>query len=159
LWESRHFPALRGFSSFDCRSTLPKKDQGWRFHLLAEAPRLRRSTNKATPVFALPDSIHVEIRLEGRRLVLRATRLASDEGENVQNGGDTAKVSRNTYESIFHAGMPVCQGFNIFAHTSEAIDFEQKILEGRIYNRSIGCRDDRVILCGFRLCRDVRLKA
>jgi len=62
-------------------------------------------------------------------LFLRAASLASDERENVQNRRNTANVPRNTHEPIFHAGMPVCEGFNALANISQAINFQQKILE------------------------------
>ena len=93
------------------------------------------------------NSIHVAIRLQVRCLFLRAASLASDECENVQNRGNTANVSRNTHESIFHAWMFVRQGFNTFAHTPQPINFQQKVLESRSHCRPIGRRDCRV-RCG-----------
>ena len=69
---------------------------------------------------------------------MRAASLASDECENVQNRGNAANVSRNAHESIFHAGMFVRQGFNMFAHTPQPINFQQKVLESRSHFRSIG---------------------
>jgi len=75
------------------------------------------------------NSIHVEIRLQVRRLFLRAASLASDECENVQNRRNITNVCRNTHEPIFHAGMLFREGFNMVAHISQPINFQQKILE------------------------------
>ncbi len=69
---------------------------------------------------------------------MRAASLASDECENVQNRGNTANVSRNTHESIFHAGMFVRQDLNILAYTPQSVNFPQKVLEGCSHYRSIG---------------------
>ncbi len=77
------------------------------------------------------NSIHVAIRFAGQASLLRTASLTSDECENVQNRGNTANVSSSTHESIFHAGMFVRQGFNMFAHTPQPINFQQKILESR----------------------------
>ena len=51
------------------------------------------------------NSIHIAIRLWERRVFFQAASLASDECENVQNRGDSANVSGNAHEPIFHAWM------------------------------------------------------
>ena len=84
------------------------------------------------------NSIHVEIRLQVRRFILRAASLASDECKNVQNRGNTTDVSRDTHKSIFHAWIFVRQGFNMLAHTPQPINFSQKVFESRSHYRSIG---------------------
>ena len=83
-------------------------------------------------------SIHIAIRLEVRWFFLRAAGLASDEREHVKNRGNAANVSRNAHQSIFHARMLVGQGFNMFAHIPQPVDFQQKVLESRSHDRSIG---------------------
>ncbi len=58
---------------------------------------------------------------------LQTAGLASDECEDVQNGGNFANVPRDTDKSLFHPGMMIRQVFNTFAHTPEPVDFQQKI--------------------------------
>jgi hypothetical protein len=79
--------------------------------------------------------VHVAIRLQVGNLLLRAASLAPDECENVKNGGNTANVSGNTHESVFHIGMPVGEYLDMVAHISQPVNFHQQILEN-----SGGCR-------------------
>ena len=73
---------------------------------LLEAPsQLGRSASNAALDVAPVNSIHVAIRFEVRGLFLRAAGFASDKCKDIQNRGETANVSRNTHEPIFHAGM------------------------------------------------------
>src|ERR1035437_6365278 len=113
------FPALFKAADSDCRYALRKRI-GRQF-----CPFLKRPRGWGEPrwMSRWRNSIHVEIRLQVRRLFLRAASLATDECENVQNRRNTANVCRNTHQSIFHAWMFVRQGLNMFAHAPQPVNF------------------------------------
>ena len=69
--------------------------------------------------------------MQVRRLVLRAASPASDERENVQDCRNAANVSSGTVKALFHSGMTIRKAFDAFAHTPQAVNFPQKILESR----------------------------
>jgi|ERR1039458_2353530 hypothetical protein len=90
--------------------------------LLEALPRLGVRLPKPLWIERRRNSIHVDILLQVRRLVLRAAGLASDECKDIQNRGNTAYVSRNDPKSFCHAGMFVREHFNAVAHTPQPID-------------------------------------
>jgi hypothetical protein len=73
--------------------------------------------------------IHEAIRLQARDFLLRATSLASDEGEYIQDSGDIADTPRSSCKSLLHVGMLTSQGFDMVAHTSQAVNFQKKVLK------------------------------
>ena len=105
------------------------------------------------------NSIHIAIRLWARGVFLRATSFASDERENVQNRSNIKNVPRNTHKPIFHAGMLVCQSFNVLANISQPINFKEKILESRYHFGSIGRRGYRLLFGRVRFCAGISLQA
>ena len=105
------------------------------------------------------NSIHIAICFWVRPVFLRAASLAPDQCENVQNCGDTANVSSNTHEPIFHARMFVRQDFNMCADTPQPINLPQKILENRSHGPTVG-RRGRLVHSGIdRFSSGVNLKA
>jgi hypothetical protein len=82
------------------------------------------------------NSIHVTIRPWGRRVFLRAARLAPYECEDVQNRSNIANAASGTVKALFHSGMIIRQVFNACAHTPQLVNFQQQVPESRRDNQS-----------------------